>query len=169
MSETHDELMDLLRFSPDDLALNRSGTLSERQMDDLRRKRQRALTICIGFIVAAVILATLMIFFGQVNASPILTIIGIGVTICSAAVTGIFARQILRLTADIDGKKVFTASGKLVRVVKPLNKSVATYILRVGEVEIATSKEVFRLFKHEAKYNLYLTPYTRILISAEAR
>lgn len=165
---TYTELMQLLQFTPDDLALNRDGQLAERQKLALQRRRQRTLLIMAGIIIAAIIAATLLIFFGQVNASGILVIIGAGVTVCAAAISGIFARHVLRISADLQGGKVMAVSGKLERVVKPLNRSVATYILRVGDVEVATSKEVFREFKHEAKYHLYLTPYTRVLLSAEA-
>jgi hypothetical protein len=165
--EKYTELMQLLQFTPDDLAVNRDGKLAERQKAALHSRRQRTLLIMAGIVVAAIIMATLLIFFGQVNGSLILTIIGAGVTICAAAISGVFARHVLRLNADLQGGSVMTVTGKLERIVKPLNRSVATYILRVGEVEVTTSKEVFREFTHESYYRLYLTPYTRTLLSAE--
>jgi hypothetical protein len=161
-------LAQALRFSEADLSANRTGALSESQTALLQTRKSRLMLIgiCAFFILAFI--ATVFIFLGsKPDNSGILTIIGIGLTICNALVVGIIFRQWLKLNADTSAKKVAIITGKLERVLKPLNKRVITYIIRVNGTETVIPKDVFVVFAHGKTYTLYRTPYTGILLSAE--
>lgn len=165
MTET--TLMQALGFTADDLAQNRAGRLSEMQDYRLRVRRQRAALIGVGIVLVAAVIATGFIFVGRREANGILSLVGIGVTLCSAALTGVFTRYWLRLNADIRGGKVLAAAGTLQRVVKPLSRSVANYAIKIGEAEIFVSREAFEAFEHQQPYTLYRAPYTGTLLSVE--
>lgn len=161
------ELMQLYEFTREDLETNRSGQLSAAQVERLRARRQRAILIGVLMVIVSAVIATGFIFAGRQNNSPILTVIGIGITICAAAATGIFGRFWMRLSADLRTGNVMVFSGALERVIKPINRRVVTYLIRVGAAEVIVSKEAFKLFEHGADYRLYRTPYSGTLLSLE--
>jgi len=161
-------LQQTLNFSGDDLTANRDGSLSEIQHYNMRVRRRRSLLVGMGLMVVFAFIATLFIYQGvQSGGSDILIFIGIGVTICNAAMLGIFGRYWMRLTADIRSQTVVAASGALERVVKPINRTVWNYLIRVEETEVYVSKETFEAFEHKIPYTLYLARYTGTLLSAE--
>ena len=151
----------------DDLDANRQGKLSEMQNYHLRVRRQQAILTGASLIFLFIISATVLIFLGRRQESSILTIIGIGVTLGNAAMTGIFARYWLRINADIQRGKVHTITGTLERVVKPVTRRVVNMMIRVEGFETIVNKEVFESFNHKQPYKLYTTPYTGSLLSAE--
>jgi hypothetical protein len=156
----------MFEFSADDLEANRGGQLSEMQHYRLRVRRQRTALIGIAVVMVLAFLAALCIYGGR-DGSTILTLIGMGITLCSAAITGVLGRYWLRLNADIQGNKVDALNGTLERVLKPVNKRVITYVVRLNGASFTLSKEAFMLFEHEKSYTLYRTPYTGTLVSAE--
>ncbi len=160
--------MFLLDFDSNDLAANRNGQLSERQLERLRGRRRASVIAAMAIVLVAAAVAALFIFWGQVSSSAVLMIVGVGVTLVAAAISGIFARYWMRLTADIDSGAAQVLTGDLERVLKPISRRSATYVLRIGGQDIATSKETFKAFKHNAPYRLYITKYSRVLLSAEA-
>lgn len=163
---TDKALMRELDFNFDDLAANREGRLSESQLDRLRQKRSRSMAIGFGVILVLAFVASLFIYSGT-RGSGVMYIIGLGLAVCSAVIMSSFARQWLRLSADLRESIASPFSGKLERVVKPVNKRIATYLIRIGGGEFSVNKETFRAFAHEAKYTLYRAKYTGILFSAE--
>jgi hypothetical protein len=165
----HPQLMDLLEFTPEDLALNREGKLSEMQRYRLQLRRRRTTFIGAGILIASVLLASGLIFAGNRSESPVLSLIGIGITICTAALMGSTARFWLRLNSDINSDRLIVNSGKLQRVIKPVNRSIQYYAIRVEAAEVMISKEAFDCFDHGADYTLYRTPYTGTLLSVEKR
>jgi hypothetical protein len=170
ISETSHEalLMQALGFASDDLAANRAGQLSEMQHYLFRVKRRRSIAIGALIVLVCVFIASLLVFMGgREDGSAILTLIGIGVTICSAAIMGVFARYWMRLTVDIQNKSVQAYSGKLERVIKPVNRRVMNYMIRVDGAETFVSKEAFETFDHLIDYTIYRAPSTGTLLSAE--
>lgn len=161
------DLQQALNFSDDDLNANRNGALSEMQMYQLRVQRRRGIFTGVLILLVVALIATLFIFFGGQNDSPILTVIGIGITLCNAALTGIFGRYWLRLTGDIRRGEVNALQGELVRVVKPVTRRVANTLIRIDEVELLVNRTTFDAFQHKQRYILYRAPYTGILLSAE--
>lgn len=164
---TDNELMRELDFTADDLAVNRAGQLSETQIDRLRARRKRSVATGIVMTLVLAFIASLCIF-GGVQGSTVLLIIGIGLTLVSAVITGTFARYWMRLSADIREKTASAFSGQLERIVKPVNQRIVTYLLRVDGAEFAVNKEQFKAFAHEAPYTLYRAKYTGTLLSAES-
>lgn len=162
------ELMRELEFTAEDLAVNRAGQLSETQLDRLRVRRKRSIATGILMTLVLAFIASLCIF-GGIQGSAVLLIIGVGLTLVSAVITGTFARYWMRLSADIRENTVSAFSGQLERVVKPVNQRVVTYLLRVGGAEFAVTKDQFKAFAHESTYTLYRAKYTGTLLSAETK
>ncbi|MFW5691056.1 MAG: hypothetical protein ACOCXZ_01035 [Chloroflexota bacterium] len=161
-------LQQALRFRPDDLTANRNGQLSEVQAYTLRLRRRRSIIIGIALLIVIAFVSTLFLYGGsQPDGSVILTLIGIGLTLCNAALIGIFGRFWMRLTADIRAGQVNAHTGPLERVIKPMNRRVLNYMIRVGEAEMFVSKETFDAFEHQQPYAIYRAPYTGVLLSAE--
>ncbi len=160
-------LMQALDFTAADLDANRAGQLSEMQVYRLRVRRRRTELLGALLVLVSALLATAFIFTGNRNDSPVLLLVGIGVTICAAMFTGTFLRHWLRLNADINSGTVLVQSGKLERVLKPVNRRVINYLIRVDTAEIAVTKEAFTAFEHEAPYRLYRARYTGTLLAGE--
>lgn len=164
---TNTEIMRELEFTAHDLAANRAGHLSETQLARLHAQRKRSIAIGIIVMLTLAFIASLCIF-GGIQGSMVLLIIGIGLTLVSAVITGTFARYWMRLSADIRENTVSAFSGQLERIVKPVNQRVITYLVRVGGAEFSVNKEQFKAFAHEAPYTLYRAKFTGILLSAES-
>lgn len=165
-AQTHD-LSQLLNFTPDDLAMNREGKLSEMQDYRLRVRRRRTEVLGVMLVLGSAFIASVCIYLGNRNDSPIMTLVGISITICSAALTGVFVRFWLRVNEDIRSGKVLIHSGTLERVLKPVNRRIVTYIIRVDQAEVAVDKETFIAFEHGASYRIYRAPYSGSLLAAE--
>jgi len=165
---TQPDLMRVFDFSADDLAANRDGNLSEMQVYNLKLRLRNSVLIGVGILLVLAFVATLCLFFGSRQSSLILTLTGIGITICSAAVMGNFARGWLRLNADIRGGKAQRHRGKLERVVKPVTRNVAIYLIRLDGAEFNVGKDALKLFTHEAVYTVYRAHYSGQLMSIEA-
>ena len=160
-------LIQALGFTPDDLKVNRTGQMSELQHFNLRVQRRRAIASGMGILFIVILIASVLIFIGQKQDSLILKIVGIGITICNAALAGIFFRYWMRLSADINAKEARIISGTLERIIKPVNRHVLNYMIRVSNIEVIISEEAFEVFIHQEKYILYRAPYTGVLLSAE--
>lgn len=154
-------------FTAQDLAANREGRLSERQDYQLRLRRIRAALIGSLLVLLGVFVATLFLFFGSRQSNMILSLVGIGITLCNAVLAGTFARYWLRLTSDIRGGVVVATSGPLERVVKPVSRRVVNTMLRVADAEVFVSKELFEATAHRLPYTLYRAPTTGALLSLE--
>jgi hypothetical protein len=164
----HTALMRKLSFNPDDLEANRAGKMSDLQHWRLCVRRRRSIFTGMVITVLMVFIASLFIFMGQQeDGSTLLTMLGIGLALLNTAFMGIFARFWLRLSADIQEKRVQVTTGKLERVVKPINRRVLNYLIRVEEVEVVISKDAFDLFEHKTPYTLYTAPHTKMLLAAE--
>lgn len=160
-------LQQALRFSDDDLSANRQGRLSEMQHYRLRVRRRRSIGVGVLAILVAAFIATLLIFAGGRSDNAILVMVGIGVTLCSAALTGVFARYWLRLSAAIRSGEVAVTSGEVERVVRPVTRRVVNTLIRVGDVEMFVARETFDTFTHHGRYTLYRVPTTGELLAAE--
>ncbi len=159
-------LQQTLRFRPEDLEANRTGQLSDLQTYQLRVSRRRSMLIGLGMALVFAFIASLFIYSSR-NGSQILLLIGIGVTLCNAALLGVFGRHWVRLSADIRRGQVVTHTGPLERIIKPMTRRVFNYVIRVEDAELFVPKETFEAFEHEQVYTLYRAPHTGTLLSAE--
>jgi hypothetical protein len=160
------DLQTALDFSPDDLVDNRSGKLSVRQRERLRRLRFRSMLIGAALLIFFAFVATSFLFVGQQNAAPISSLIGVGVTVANTVMLAIMARYWLRLNADLQAGRVRAVTGSAERVIRVTGRT-ANYVIRIGGEQFPVNKETIKAFQHEASYTLYSTPYTRLLLSGE--
>ena len=160
-------LMRAAGFSVQDLEANRRGRLSERQDYVLRQRRIRTALIGMAVVLVGVFIASGLLFFGSRQQNVILSLVGIGFTLCNAMMAGLFVRHWLRLNGDIRGGVVIATSGTLERVVKPVSRRVVNTMLRVGDVEVFVSKELFEATAHRLPYTLYRAPATGTLLALE--
>lgn len=159
-------LMEALKFTEDDLAANRAGQLSAAQRRRLLASRQRSLWIGVGVLVLVVLLATTALYIGQVNQTPLLTVIGIGITVCSAVISGVLIRNWYRLSADLSGGTVQALAGTVQHTVRVSGRS-ATYVFKVDGQELTVPKPVFLSVRNGGRYRFYRTPFSRVLLTGE--
>ncbi len=168
------DLMAALNFSTEDLQANRAGKLSAAQIKRLQQQRGRAILIGIAAMFVVALVATTFLFFGNQQSSPILTLVGISVTILNTAMMGLFLRHWLRLSADIGGGTVTSICGETTFTVRMLNKRTALYLVRVesdqsGVAELDVPRLVFEaLRRYKGAYCLYRAPRTGKLLSVES-
>ncbi|MCC6802480.1 MAG: hypothetical protein IT319_06325 [Anaerolineae bacterium] len=168
MSVERAALADVLNFSAEDLAANRAGNLSNSQKARLARGWQRTVGIIVGLVVGFGLLATILLFLGQRNESPILSIIGVIITVVNAVLVGLGAQSYLRTTSDLRGGRVAVLDGVVSHTIRVTGRA-ATYILKVDAQEIIVPKVVFFAFEESKPYRLYRAPASRTLLSAEPK
>lgn len=161
-----DKLMPLLKFSHDDLAANRQGKLGDSQIARLKSLQSRALWIGMAGFFGFAFAATICLFFGSENGFLIMTLLGVFLTLVNALFVGVFARQWMRLRADLDAGEIDVIQGELERVVKA-NGRMNNFLLRIEDEEFYVNKEVFLLFQHEVDYAVYRTRHSAVLLAAE--
>jgi hypothetical protein len=167
MTETTATPLDAaLDFTDADLSANRAGTLSPRQIERLRRARTRSISIGAGAVLVLIVVSSAFLYLGSAQKSLILSIVGIGVTLCNAALLGVNARAVLRLSSDIDKSAVETLAGPVKHTIRVTGR-VATYIIEVAGQEMVMGKPAFFAFRENARYSVYRTPESRVLLSAE--
>lgn len=165
---TQTALAQALRFTPEDLSANRAGKLSPAQLAHLRRLQGRAMRWAGAGFGLFVLVATGFLFLGVQQNSGIATLTGMFITVLNAISMGMFARHYMRLHADLESGAVEQLQGKLERIIRPLGR-VNNYVLRVAGVDFGVTKDLFKLFEHQAPYTLYRTAHTHLLLSAEKR
>jgi hypothetical protein len=160
------QLMAPLEFTRADLEANRGGHLGDNQRERLQRLQRRALLVGSAGFVAFALSATTFIYFGQINNSLILSLIGMFLTLLNALFVGIFGRQWMRLQSDLRANSVEVISGTLERVVKASGRA-NNFMLRVDDSEFYVTKETFNLFRHGQPYHFYRAAHSQVLLAAE--
>lgn len=168
------ELMDALKFTPDDLTANRAGTLGAGQRQNLERNGRRSLRLMVALVVAIVIGAALLLYAGSQSESPVTSIIGLSLTAVNAVILALGVSSHLRLREDLASARVSTEIGVIRRIVRVQNR-IVTYVLsfedgRAGGTpeRLSVSKAVFNAFEDGGRYRLYRTTRTKLLVGAEA-
>jgi len=159
-------LMQPLAFTADDLVANRQGQLGANQRQRLQKLQNRALLIGVAGFFGFALTATILLFFGSENALIVMSFLGVFVTILNAIFVGMFARQYMRLRADLTSGEIDIITGELQRVVKA-NGRMNNFLLRINDDEFYVKKELFKLFRHEVNYNVYQAQHSRVLLAAE--
>lgn len=166
MSAERAALADVLNFSADDLAANRAGELSVAQKARLARGWRRTFWVILGLVVGFGLAATILLFLGQRNQSPILSLIGVTITVINAVIVGLGAQSYLRTSSDLRGGRVVTVSGVVSHTIR-VSGRVATYVLKIDRQEIVVSKPVFFAVEDAKPYRLYRAPASKTLLAAE--
>ncbi len=159
-------LAEALTFSSDELNANRDGRLTDGQAARLLREWRRARTPLIGALIVIGMLATVFLFFGGENDSPVLNVIGAGLTLVNAAIVGVAANTWLRTRRDVRDGRVEMLEGELRHTIR-INRRVRVYMLDIAGQRLAVPRQVFNAFEEGARYRLYRAPYTGLLLSAE--
>ena len=167
MSAERAALADVFNFSAEDLAANRAGALSEAQKARIERGWRRIFWIILALVVGCGLAATILLFLAQQNHSPILSVIGIAITIINAVIVGLGAQSYLRTSGDLRGGRVATINGVVSHTIR-VSGRVATYILKVDGQEIVVPKAVFFAVAEGKPYRLYRAPASKTLLAAEA-
>ncbi len=160
-------LMAALNFTADDLAANRDGRLSAGQRARLQAARRRGALVGVALMLAVVLLATVALYLGQINRTPVLTFVGVALTICGAVVSGLMVRNWYRLTTDLERDAVQTLAGTVQHTVR-VSGRVAEYVLAIDGQRLSVPKPVFLALKNGGQYRLYRTPIARVLLAGEA-
>lgn len=160
-------LMAALKFTPDDLAANRENRLSEPQRARLRAARNRIILIGVVTLAVVVLLATTALYLGRVNAQAVLSFVGVALTICGAAVSGLLVRNYFRLTTDLERNSVQTLAGTATLTVR-VSGQVANYVVGIDGHELSVPKPVFLSVRNGGQYRFYRTPVAQVLLSGEA-
>jgi hypothetical protein len=159
-------LPETLNFTPEDLAANRAGHLSEAQKERLTHNWQRTLWIVIAIVVVCGLGATTLLFLAQQQGSPILSFIGVGVTVLNAVIVGVGAQSYLRTSRDIREGRVAEMSGAVSHTIR-VSGRVATYILKLDGQPLVVSKPVFFAVEDGKPYRFYRAPASKTLLSGE--
>lgn len=160
------DLRTALDFDDADLAANREGKLSLRQAERLRATRQRNVRIGAALVLALIVISSGLLYLAAAQKSLILNLVGVGVTLCNAALLGVNVRGILRLSSDIDRGEVQTLTGRVKHTIRVTGR-VATYIVRIDQQELVLTKPVFFALREDQRYRLYRSPEARVLLAGE--
>ncbi len=160
-------LMAALDFDMDDLRRNRGRQLTERQRQRLQRLQRRALLIGAGVFLLLAFAASLLIYLGQRNEQPLLSLLGVFATVLNAIAVGFSARSYYRLAADLRASEPLEIyEGILERVIRPYGR-VNNYVLRLAGQEFSVTKDAFKQFRHQLAYAIYATQHSNIIMSCE--
>ena len=167
MSGDAGDLQRALDFDAADLAANRRGLLSPSQVQRLQRDRQRSATVSgLAFLLLA-LLATALLYWGQLSANTLLSLSGIGLTIVNALLIGYAGRGIMRIGGDLRDGRAAAISGVTERILRR-GRQRDNYLLRIAGRDMPATKDVCLSFRHQERYRMYLTSHTSRLLSAEA-
>ena len=160
------DLRTVLDIDDADLTANRDGKLSPRQNERLRATRRRNLRVGAGLVLALVVISSGLLYLAATQQSLILNLVGVGVTLCNAALLGVNVRGILRLSSDIDKGEVQTLTGRVKHTIRVTGR-VATYIVHVDKQDLVLSKPIFFALREGQRYRLYRAPESRVLLAGE--
>ncbi|GAB1420981.1 hypothetical protein MASR2M15_11120 [Anaerolineales bacterium] len=158
-------LAEVLAFEETDLKMNREGSMSPAQLQQLKKSRRQTVWMAGAAAMVFSLLASVFLFAAVQNGSGILNIVGIALTIINAAILGMLGRRFMLHDRDIRQGSVSCLEGRLERIVRP--KQGAHYVLRIAENDIVVNKEIFKAFGHDIDYRLYFAPHTGRLLAAE--
>lgn len=161
-------LMDALQFTPDDLAANRDGHLSDRQRSYLSIDRRKNMILGGVLVVALVFAVTALLFLGLRDSNTILIVLGGLLLLVNVGLSLFFALNWVRMSYDLQTDGTEIIEGAAQHVVREMGNAKAASV-RIGEtVEIPTGDvEMFKAFEPGGVYRLYRTTHTGRLLSVE--
>lgn len=158
-----------LNFTDDDLEANRAGQLSERQLYRIQSGWRRLLIIGVLALIGIGFVATVLIFLGNQHESPILTVLGLALTLVNALVMGTGVQMRIRMNRDlrqVEESGLLITEGKVKHTLQVIRRS-SFYWLEVKDERINVSKTTFFAVEENARYRLYRLPFSKTLLSAE--
>lgn len=159
-----DDVMNLLGVSQDDMLFNRSGRMSDRQKDILRRERRLALL----FYVVVVLLVGGFIWLIRDDLPSSLSEVGLIELIMLVLFGGIIAYKtytISLISNDLSSDAVAVQAGHIRRHVTGSNRS-RVYQIIINEVRFQVSRQIYNAFIDGDYYHVYYAPRSKILLNA---
>lgn len=165
-SSATDQLADAFAFTTEDLAANRAGRLSQRQVEALRRRERRASVIVLLFTLGmAVVPALALLVFALAGNMPM---IGLSVfLLVGLPMLGYWVADSERRRWRRDRTGDVAAS--IYGPVWPASASGRTGHprIRIENLEFEVSPEQLAAFQPGVTYSVYYTPRTRTILSVE--
>ena len=158
--------MAAMNFTQADLHANRQGHLSQAQAERIKRTRRRHTLMAAGLFLTLALAATALIFMGQQNRNVILSAAGVLLTVINAVLMGGIGRSYIRIDSDLRAGGVETLAGEVERVLRR-GRQQDHYLLRINDISLAVTQDIFLAFKHNAPYRIYRTRLSGALLSAE--
>lgn len=163
-----------LGFTPEDLAANRDGALTDSQRERLHHLQRLEFTssallapIFILFPVAVVIALLYFLLrptYDGLEWMWVILLVGVVFNIARFMPAGL--RRWRAVQADIDAGSAAAAEGRTAIKVVPVKRAKA-YLLRVGKVEFPVPESMAAAFQEGERIRVYYTPDALILLSAE--
>jgi hypothetical protein len=166
MIDKQNLLAGALDFDSDDLQINRSGMISERQRARLRTSRSRSTLISVLALVVIGLVAAGVLFLAQQGNSWIALLIGIALTAVNAVIMGRMVQNWLRTAGDLQRAEIQTLSGVVKRTVRVVGRAVI-YVLTIEGHELVVPKEVFNAIVDGSRWRLYRAAHTGTLLAGE--
>lgn len=172
MDET---LLNALEITEEDVAINRDGQLSPRQMKKLR-SRNRARMIPLGafvMLLVLLVLFTLQGILGQIASTGESQYGAFAwVMIAILAVMGFTTTRMI--WSELSKANAAVKNAELRQIRGPVKLSIETddngdnwHIVRVGSQRFKVIPPVYAAFEHKQKYALYYTSTTQKIVGAE--
>jgi|GEM_PF-81725 len=151
-------------FTPDDLAINKEGWLSEAQRTKIESKKQDYLKVIrIGTPILVVVAGLLFLL-----SEPLMRVIGFFLLIALPFAIGALKEKIRQLQKEIDDNKAARYCGIIHLGIEEHKGrySFTTYHLNAGG-EFTLKKDQFMNLHNHEMYCVYYTPYSKSLMSIE--
>ncbi|MCA9890926.1 MAG: hypothetical protein KC546_21260 [Anaerolineae bacterium] len=160
-------LMQALRFDPRDLAANREGNLSQRQITRLQPPRIQGLAFWVMIGHVAVIFAVLgmIAIISQQGGLLLVAVIAAGMT--GMPMMMVRDQKFMRpdLGKDVQKGVVKSVCGMTTRHTDPDKKR--NYYITVDETTFEVTSKMYGGFFQEGNYCVYYLPRSRTIVSAE--
>lgn len=154
-------------FDDDDLKANRTGQLSQRQIDELQRDRKTVtLILVIGLsLFGSGLIYTLTAWLSNPERTySRLFLIGAGVAFAIWFSIS-HAAGWRKVTDDIKQGQATIYRGIVLRL--PAKNPGSPYLLVAGDVELRVRRNIFDALHDDQPYCVYYTPHTRLFLAAE--
>jgi hypothetical protein len=152
-----------LKFTTDELELNRQGSLSEAQVKGMQKVRFAAVAL-----VVSVIILTLFIIWLFRGLLPLA--LQVGILISAAVVLAGILQSLYRGWNNADLDITRKRAGQVEGVVSTESKTennVESFVVKIDNIEFPVEKEVFLAFQNGEPYRIYYAWYSKNILSAE--
>ena len=160
------DLKPVLKFTESDLNANRGGELSAAQIAKLNRDKRRIALIALALFIIFVLISTALIYIGQNSQDATAFVGGFILVLTNALTIGVLGREFMRLDGDQRTASVEVLAGKVERVIKRGRRG-DRYLLRIDNHDVYVNRETLDCFEQGARYRLYRTQRSHLLLSAE--
>lgn len=192
VQENNHYLMQVLNFTPQDLAMNRSGVLSNEQKLRLQEKMmqyKQSGTKVIGVVILITIVVFAVVFFfsdtgeslrSVMSENPVLLLIPGGAlliwaimlifTLARSGNVSFDKAKLMVVTGKANPKKIDMYYGAGALAMAAAGSQALNCTVKVGRVQFYVDEETYSGFAKGLNYRVYYVPYGRfpVMVAAEA-